>query len=99
MSSIKKVLIVYPYLTENIIKIFEKFAELNPEINFLALIPSNVSKSIYLQNELNFENLISLSNIKIERLHFYQRKNKNSIFNPFTLFIKTTQFKPDVILF
>lgn len=98
MPEPQKVLIIYPYITEDIFKILKKFSGIDNKIQFLCILPSNYKKSIYLTDDINFDVLNLPKNIKLERCYFIFRKNKNPIINPFSLFYFLTKFRPNKIL-
>jgi len=97
--SIKRILIVYPYFTENIFAIFKKFGEIEKEIKFLCIVPNKQGKNIYQSTDLKLEEINLPQNIVVKKCHFFPRKNKNPIINPFCFLFNFLKFKPDKILF
>ena len=97
--NIKKVLIVYPYFTENIIAIFKKFGEIGKEIQFLCILPKKQNRNIYLSKNLNLKEINFSKNVALRQCFFFVRKNKNPIINPLCLLYNLLRFRPDIILF
>lgn len=98
---LRKIFIVYPYLTENIIDILKEFDKQiqiqNKKIKIFAFLPSNPVRGVY----KNPESIPDFKNIQIKRIAFFPiKKNLNPFINPLGLFLNFIKFKPqDIIAF
>lgn len=91
----KKILIIYPYLTQNVIDILKEFDKQAGDYLIMAILPLKSTKLIY--SEPN--KLPSFKNLVLKRAHFINLGfNLNPFLNPFIFFLYLLKFKPSIVI-